>query len=104
MQEKAKLLDPNAVVSMPKLPEDWVERTGQDCPLFWQESKPIALWCALLDDWKVHAVLDCSPGSGALMEAALTRGIMYYGFCIDLSWLCQLVALHSANAMLFHVH
>ena len=59
----------------------------------WHESKPIALWCALLDEWKVHAVLDCSPGSGALMEAALTRGIVYHGFCLDLSWLCHMIII-----------
>ena len=64
MQEKYKLLGPNGVLSVPELPEDWVERNGEGCPLFWHESKPIALWCALLGEWKVHAVLDCSPGSG----------------------------------------
>lgn len=58
MQEKYKLLGPNGVLSVPELPEDWRERNG-GCPLFWHESKPIALWCALLDEWKVHAVLDC---------------------------------------------
>ena len=93
MQEKSKLLDPNNILSVPKLPEDWVERNGEDCPLFWHESKPIALRCALLDEWKVHAVLDCSPGSGALMEAALTRGIVYHGFCLDLSWLCHMIII-----------
>ena len=108
MQEKYKLLGPNGVLSVPELPEDWRERNGEGCPLFWHESKliamekivrccgwheskPIALWCALLDEWKVHAVLDCSPGSGALMEAALTRGIVYHGFCLDLSWLCHMI-------------
>ncbi|CAL1152351.1 unnamed protein product, partial [Cladocopium goreaui] len=66
--EKSKVMDPNSVLSLPRAPEDWVERNGEDCPLFWGESKPIALWCAILDEWKVQAVLDCSPGSGALME------------------------------------
>ena len=78
-------MDPNSVLSLPRAPEDWVERNGEDCPLFWGESKPIALWCAILDEWKVQAVLDCSPGSGALMEAALTRGILYHGLCVELS-------------------
>lgn len=86
MEEKAKVLDPSRVLSLPPLPEDWSERNGQDCPLFWNESKPIALWCAVLDEWKVQAVLDCSPGSGALMEAALTRGILYHGLCLPLSF------------------
>ena len=35
MQEKSKLLDPNNILSVPKLPEDWVERNGEDCPLLW---------------------------------------------------------------------
>eukprot|EP00435_Cladocopium_sp_Y103_P012187 s3826_g3.t1 len=48
------------------------------------ESKPIALRCAILDEWNVQAVLDCTPGSGALMEAALTRGILYHGLCVEL--------------------
>ena len=83
--EKSKVMDPNSVLSLPRAPEDWVERNGEDCPLFWGESKPIALWCAILDEWKVQAVLDCSPGSGALMEAALTRCILYHGLCVELS-------------------
>ena len=68
----------------PTLPDEWLERHGQDTPLFWNESKPIALWCALIDDWKVQAVFDITPGSGALMEACLTRGVLYYGICAGL--------------------
>ena len=88
--EKAKVLDPNSVVSMPKLPDDWTEKNGEDCPMYWQEAKPIALWCAILDEWCIQAILDCTPGSGALMEAALTRGITYHGLCSSLSCFCSL--------------
>ncbi|CAK9105294.1 Cyclin-dependent kinase-like 4 [Durusdinium trenchii] len=72
--DKLKILDPKRVLSPPTLPDEWDEKNGQDVPLYWQESKPIALWIALLDDWKVQAIMDLSPGSGALCEAALTRG------------------------------
>ena len=65
----------------PALPDEWQERNGRDQPLFWNESKPIAFWCALIDDWKIQAIFDVTPGSGALMEACLTRGVLYYGVC-----------------------
>lgn len=67
----------------PKLPEDWMEAHGADAPLYWSESKPIA--CALLDEVRIQAVFDVTPDSGALMEAAMTRGIQYYGACPMLS-------------------
>lgn len=69
----------------PQLSDEWTEANGSDSPLFWSESKPIALWCALLDDFKVQAIFDVTPGSGALMEAAMTRGVQYYGVCQGLS-------------------
>ena len=69
----------------PTLPHDWLERHGQDALLFGNESKPIAFWCALIDDWKIQALFDVTPGSGALMEACLTRGVQYYGVCHGLS-------------------
>ena len=87
--DKLNILDPKRVLSPPTLPDEWDEKNGQDVPLYWQESKPIALWIALLDDWKVQAIMDLSPGSGALCEAALTRGILYHGLCQTLSSLIR---------------
>ena len=93
--EKAKLLGSTVVqgsrsisqiqAAAPDLPDDWLERNGKDVPLFWNESKPIAFWCALIDDWKIQAVFDLTPGSGACMEACLMRGVQYYGVCHGLS-------------------
>ena len=80
--EKAAILGYGAGTSPP---EDWIEKHGDDVPLFWHESKPIAFWQALLDDWHVQAVMDCTPGSGALLEACLTRGVHYHGLCAGLS-------------------
>lgn len=40
----------------------------------------------------MQAVFDVTPGSGALMEAAMTRGIQYYGACPVLS--SPLLCLH----------
>ncbi len=34
-------------------PEDWADRYGPpDVPLFWQESKPVSFWSAILDEFK----------------------------------------------------
>ena len=71
----------------------WQNQQADNAPLFWNESKPIALWAAIIDDWKVSAIFDCSPGSGALMEAALTRGVVYHGLCPMLSVFLALLAL-----------
>ena len=75
----------NIINSVPETPEDWVEKHGTAIPLFWAESKPIGLWGALLDEFKVRACFDLTPGSGALMEAALVRGIVYHALCQVLS-------------------
>ena len=88
--EKSKVLPQSTVQSpqytgQPVPPDDWAERNGSDIPLFWSESKPIALWAAVIDDWKVATIFDCSPGSGALMEAAMTRSVFYHGLCLVLS-------------------
>eukprot|EP00435_Cladocopium_sp_Y103_P066722 s117_g29.t1 len=60
-------------------PDEYRENHHDDQPLFWQESKPIALWLALLDELRIQSVFDVSAGSGALAEACLTRGIQYHG-------------------------
>ena len=46
-----------------------------------QEGKSIAISSGFLDELKVHAIMDLSLGSGALLEAALSRGILYHGLC-----------------------
>ena len=78
---KRKILDLDATAPAPALPEDWRDRHEQDTPLFWNESKPIAFWSAILEEFCVEAVFDCTAGSGALMEACLTAGILYHGLC-----------------------
>ena len=70
-------------------PDDYQERHHDDQPLSWQESKPIALWLALLGELRIQCASDVSAGSGALMEACLTRGVQYHGLCINkehMSW------------------
>ena len=57
---------------------------------------------------KIGAVMDLSPGSGALLEAALSRGILYYGLCRNrshMNWLqgiadratCGLIATQGSG-------
>ena len=45
-ETKGKILG----LSVPEPPEDWQDRHGLDTPLFWQESKPIAFWSAVLEE------------------------------------------------------
>lgn len=90
-------------------PEDWVDRYGpSDVPLFWQESKPVSFWSAILEEFKFKSVFDCTAGSGALMEACLSRGVAYHGVCLSRShmqWLqsiadraaCTLVACQGST-------
>ena len=56
------------------------------------------MFTALLQELNIQAVLDVTPGSGACMEAALTLGLPYHGFCINkdhMAWL-QSVADRAA--------
>ena len=76
--EKAKVL---ARSEVPQAPEDWQDRNGTDVPLFWQEGKPIRFYLSVLDEFKIKAAFDVTAGSGALMEACLTRGVLYHGLC-----------------------
>ena len=78
LTEKAQVLGSAAP------PEDWTDRFGDNAvPLFWQESKPISFFNAILDEYKVTAVFDVTAGSGAFMEASLTRGVVYHGLCLN---------------------
>ena len=79
-QEKSQIF-PSTQAS--PIPDDWDERFGDDAvPLFWQESKPIQFWSALLSEYKIASVFDCTAGSGALLEACMTQGTLYHGLCI----------------------
>lgn len=69
-------------------PDDWTEKYGGDVPLFWQEGKSISFWGALLEEFRIKSIFDMTPGSGALMEAALLRGIVYHGLCLGLNCCC----------------
>ena len=81
LTEKAQVLG-SAASAAP--PEDWTDRFGDNAvPLFWQESKPISFFNAILDEYKVTAVFDVTAGSGAFMEASLTRGVVYHGLCLN---------------------
>ena len=111
--EKGKMLQglgvASAAPSADAAPEDWQERHGPDeQPLFWQESKPISLFATILDEFKIKAVFDATPGSGALMEASMTRGAVYHGLCLNKEhqqWLqniadrtaCALVTLQGST-------
>lgn len=81
LDEKARVLG-SAASSAP--PEDWQDRFGDKAvPLFWQESKPISFFNAILDEYKVTSIFDVTAGSGAMMEASLTRGAVYHGLCLN---------------------
>ena len=97
--EKAKVL---GVQAAPAAPAQWQEAHGEDVPLFWQESKPISLYMAIIDEFKITSVFDVMAGSGALMEACLTRGVQYHGLCFNrdhMSWL-QAVADRTACGLI----
>ena len=83
----------------PTLPEEWSDRNGSDVPLFWCESKPIAFFLALIDDWHVQAIFDCTPGTGACLEAALTRGVAYHGCCRNLSLCVHYLCCEASLAL-----
>ncbi|CAE7242568.1 Cdkl4, partial [Symbiodinium necroappetens] len=95
-------------VDVAEPPEDWVEKHGAAIPCFWQEGKSIAFWTSFLDELKIAAIFDLSPGSGGLLEAALSRGVSYYGMCKNkqhMQWLaaiadraaCGLIATEGSS-------
>ena len=63
------------------LPDAWTEDYGASEPLFWQETKPIGMWRALIQDFQVKSIFDVTAGSGALAEAAMMEGAVYHGLC-----------------------
>ena len=96
-QAEQQVLDAAVV---PEAPDDWRDEHGPDVPIFWQESKSIAFWTGFLDQLKVHAIMDLRPGSGALLEAALSRGILYHGLCRNrprMNWLQAIAGKQPAQ-------
>ena len=80
--EKAKILTA-AAPAVPAAPQAWQDAHTDDVPLFWQEGKPISFYLAILDEFKVKAVFDVTAGSGAMMEACITRGVQYHGLRVN---------------------
>ena len=63
-------------------------------PFFWQETKTIKFWEAVLNYFDIHCVVDASPGNGSLALAALKRGAKSIGFALSSPhkrWLTHLV-------------
>eukprot|EP00438_Fugacium_kawagutii_P000049 Skav202750 [mRNA] locus=scaffold3516:24380:31633:+ [translate_table: standard] len=103
--EKVKILPVSAAQAAPAA---WQESHNDDVPLFWQEGKPINFYLAILDEFKIKACFDATAGSGALMEACLTRGVQYHGCCLNkehMGWLqgvadrasCGLVSIEGST-------
>lgn len=66
----------------------------------WVESKPVSFWSAILEEFKFKSVFDCTAGSGALMEACLSRGVAYHGVCLSRShmqWLQSIAACQGST-------
>ena len=82
--------------------------TAQICRSFGRKANRSIYWTGFIDEMKIGAVMDLSPGSGALLEAALSRGILYYGLCRNrshMNWLqgiadratCGLIATQGSG-------
>ena len=76
------------------LPIKWRKRGPRGVPLFWCESKSVTAWEQILQDTMTQAVVDLSPGSGALAEACMKMGAQYFGIVFDKThhqWLTNVV-------------
>ena len=63
-------------------------------PMFWRESKSQDFWVAVLKMFNAKAIVDFTPGSGALASAAMSLGAKYTGFVEEtkhLAWLQNIV-------------
>ena len=63
-------------------------------PLFWCETKGVTAWVQVMEDTMSQGVVGLSPGSGALAEACMKRGIQYFGAVFDnthYQWLSNVV-------------
>ena len=65
------------------LPSKWQKRGFRGVPLFWCETKSVTDWSRVLEDTMTQAVVDLSPGSGALAEACMKMGAQYFGVVFD---------------------
>ena len=89
VEDKAKIWGASG-----RLPAKWLTNISAGCPMFWGETKSVALWVQLLTELNAKCVVDVTPGSGALAEAAMILGIQYCGFVIDavhMAWLTNVV-------------
>ena len=62
--------------------------------MFWRESKGQDFWVAVLKMFNAKAIVDFTPGSGALASAAMSLGAKYTGFVEEtkhLAWLQNIV-------------
>ena len=76
------------------LPAKWERRGLRGVPLFWCETKSVTAWVQVLEDTMSQAVVDLSPGSGALAEACMKKGAQHFGFVFDkthFQWLSNVV-------------
>ena len=76
------------------LPKKWLKNIPTGCPMFWGETKSVAFWVQLLTELNARVVVDVTPGSGSLAEAAMQLGIQYCGLVSDpthLGWLTNVI-------------
>ena len=89
VEEKQKIFGKSG-----SLPDKWLKNIPAGCPLFWGETKSVSFWVQILTEMGAKCVVDLTPGSGALAEAAMTLGVQYFGFVTDhvhLGWLTNVV-------------
>ena len=78
VDEKAKVFGASG-----SLPPKWLKNIPAGCPMYWGETKSVAFWVQLLTELNAKCVVDVTPGSGSLAEAAMILGIQYCGFVTD---------------------
>ena len=72
VEEKAKVFGASG-----RLPAKWLKHIPAGCPLFWGETKSVAYWVQILTELNAKCVVDVTPGSGSMAEAALILGTHY---------------------------
>ena len=76
-----------ALLGLPKEaacgPTNWMERYTQPAaPLWWQESKSVDLWKALIANYRITQIVDLC-GISALGTAALHKRVPYVAVCLS---------------------
>ena len=66
--------------SCPRCPKEWSELDSY--PLFWAETKPTALYNALIKNHCIACVFDLC-GSTSLMESCLQQNVKYVGLALN---------------------